>query len=342
MCRTRIARLLAGCALLGLAGCGSSTPQLSMQGEEIPMPPAYGLYAYDGDNLTRLDGSGDWERSTWGDRSDLPTKVEFLVYEPTVATDPTSLSNLILLRRVAHVRNQVNASGQVAPAQNSRWGAPDLPDYRVALNYTPAPGHPDIIVAKPSDELSEGLYSFSILSRPQPINARFGVGWPDVDQTQYAAAHCVDSYPSGYRRCADSDARINDPAAGIAPTAMPVTAPATGATVATTTLGPASGPVTDSPLAFLTVRGLRSSRTTIAGTPVLVVEGDLVNTSSDPHALPRRFVLGLLGSDGTVIENISIADLPPTVLSPSEVYHFRTEVPNPPENAARIRLTPAG
>src|SRR5207248_7424275 len=160
MCGTRVARLLAGCALLGLAGCGSSTPQLSMQGEEIPMPPAYGLYAYNGDNLTRLDGSADWERSTWGDRSDLPPKVEFLVYEPTVATDPTSLPNLIQLRRVAHVRNQINASGQVAPAQNNRWGAPDLPDYRVGLNYTPAPGHPDILVAKPSDELGEGLYSF--------------------------------------------------------------------------------------------------------------------------------------------------------------------------------------
>ena len=75
---------------------------------------------------------------------------------------------------------------------------------------------------------------------------------------------------------------------------------------------------------------------------MLVVEGDVVNTSSEPHTLPRRFVLGLLGGDGAVIENVSISDLPPTVLSPSEVYHFRTEVPNPPDNAARVRLTPAG
>jgi hypothetical protein len=351
---TTIGRLIAVCSPLALAACGVSTPEMTVQNESVPIPPSYGLYAYNGDNLIRLDGSGDWERSTWADRSSLPPKVEFIVFEPALATDATSLQNLIQLRRVAHVRNQVSANGQVAPAQTTRWGAPDLPDYRITMTYTPAPGRPDLLVAKPSDELAAGLYSFSLQTKPQAINARIGIGWPDVNQTEYAAAHCVDSYPSGYRRCSDSDARANDPAAGVAqaaglaPATMPVAAPTYGGTyggtTAATTIGSAgaAAPDTSAPLANLTVRGLRSSRLTVAGSQALVVEGDIVNTSPAPRVIPSRFVLSLIGSNGAVLEQIAIADLPPTILSPTEVYHFRTEVPNPPADAVRIRLAPAG
>ena len=359
---SRIATLLAGCCLLALAGCGGgpSPAQVSVNSEQVPLPPSPGIYAYDGDNLTRLDGPADWERSTWSDRSDLSPKTEFLVYEPALATDPTTLSSLIQLRRVAHVRNQISATGQVGPAQNSRWGAPDLPEYRVALLYLPAPGHPDVLVAKPSDQLGQGLYSFNVLTQPQPISARIGVDWPSIDQNQYAATHCVDSYPQGYRRCSDSDARVNDPAAGVAlaagtsPTAIPVSsAMSSRATVATapapvvtTAPAPAAAPppgmpAQNSQLSNLAIRGLHSARTNVAGETVLVVEGDFVNTSSAQLTLPQRFTLGLVGNDGTVLESIPVADLPPTVLGPNEVYHFRTEVADPPANAARVRLTPA-
>jgi hypothetical protein len=159
---SRVARWLAACSLLALAACGSSQPQLNVGQSSVPMPPNYGLYAYDGDQLIRLDGDSNWESSTWSERSDLSPKIQFVVYSRTLTTNPTPLQNLVELRRVAHVRNDISGNGSVVPAQNNRWAAPDLPDYRVALNYTPAPGHSDMVVAAPSDPLAPGLYSFGL------------------------------------------------------------------------------------------------------------------------------------------------------------------------------------
>ena len=170
LCARMIPQWLAACSFLALGACGSSAPQLNTgSGPSVPVPPSYGLYAYDGDQLIRLDGDGNWERSTWSDRSDLPPKIEFIVYNRSLTTDSTPLQDLVELRRVAHVRNDVRGSGNVVPAQNNRWAAPDLPDYRIALNFTPVPGHSDVVVAAPSDPLAPGLYSFSLQARPQPL-----------------------------------------------------------------------------------------------------------------------------------------------------------------------------
>jgi len=339
-CARMIAQWLAACSFLALGACGSSAPQLNLgSGPSVPVPPSYGLYAYDGDQLIRLDGDGNWERSTWSDRSDLPPKIEFIVYNRSLTTDPTPLQNLIELRRVAHVRNDVRVSGNVAPAQSNRWAAPDLPDYRIALNFTPVPGHSDVVVAAPTDPLAPGLYSFSLQSRPQPLDSRVGIGWSDVDQNQYAEAHCVDSYPSGYRLCAESDARANDPAAGDANLTSPAPATLSNQPTAMTV---AATPGTNAPIAALSVRDLRSSRTTVAGGLTLVVEGNIVNTSSDLRTVPSQLTLSLLRADGTVVQTVAIADLPPAVLAPGDVYHFRSEVQDPPADAVRVRVTPAG
>jgi hypothetical protein len=336
-CARMIPRWLAACSFLALGACGSSGPQLNLGNEPaVPVPPNYGLYAYDGDKLIRLDGDGNWERSTWSDRSDLPPKIEFVVFNRSLTTDPTPLQNLIELRRVAHVRNDVRGNGNVVPAQSNRWAAPDLPDYRVALNFTPVPGHSDVVVAAPSDPLAQGLYSFSLQTRPQPLDSRVGVGWSDVDQNQYALAHCVDDYPTGYRQCAESDGRANDPAAADA-TQAPPAAPSSQASMTV-----AAVPGTNAALASLTVRDLRSSRTTVAGSRTLVVEGNIVNTSTDLRTVPSQLVLSLLRADGTVVQTVAIADLPPAVLAPGDSYHFRSEVADPPADAVRVRVTPAG
>jgi hypothetical protein len=327
----RVHPLLATCSFLVIAACGSSQPQLNLGNQSsLPIPPNYGLYAYDGDQLIRLDGDSNWERSTWSNRSDLPPKVEFVVFNRSLTTDPTPLQDVIELRRVAHVRNDVNGNGNVVPAQNNRWAAPDLPVYRVALNFTPVPGHSDMVVAEPSDPLAQGLYSFSLQTRSQPLDTRVGIGWSDVDQTQYAEAHCVDSYPAGYRLCSESDARANDPAAGTI-----------GNQPAAMTVAAVPAPGTNAVVANLTVKDLRSSRSVVAGALTLVVEGDLVNTSAALRTVPPQLVLSLLGADGTVLQNVAIADLPPAVLAPGDSYHFRSEVSDPPANAVRVRVTPA-
>ena len=329
-CARGIPQSLAACSFLALVACGSSQPQVNLGNESsLPIPPTYGLYAYDGDQLIRLDGDSNWERSTWNDRADLPPKVQFVVYSRTLATDPTELQNLIELRRVAHVRNDVSGNGNVVPAQNNRWAAPDLPDYRVALNYTPVPGHADMVVAAPSDPLAQGLYSFSLQTAPKPIDSRVGIGWSDVDQTQYAEAHCVDSYPAGYRLCAESNGRANDPAAGVVANQP-----------ATMTVAAAPDPGTNAQLANLSIKDLRSSRSAAGGAPTLVVEGDIVNTSSDLRTVPSQLVLSLLGADGAVLQNVAIADLPPAVLAPGDSFHFRSVVNNPPADAVRVRVTP--
>ena len=336
---------LATCSLLALAACGSSQPQLNVGSEStVPVPPSYGLYAYDGDQLIRLDGDSNWERSTWSGRSDLPPKIQFVVYSRTLTTDSTPLPNLVELRRVAHVRNDIAGTGNVVPAQNNRWAAPDLPDYRVPLSYTPVPGHPDIVVATPSDPLAQGLYSFGLETTPQPLDSRIGVGWSDVDQNQYAAVHCVDSYPAGYRLCSESDARANDPAAGVIsnqPATMTTNQSATTNQPATMTVAAIPDPGTNAQLANLSIKDLRSSRSTGAsGAPTLVVEGDIVNTSSALRTVPPQLVLSLLGADGSVLQNVAISDLPPSVLAPGDSFHFRSVVTNPPADAVRVRVTP--
>jgi|SRR5579872_490482 len=334
-CARGIPQSLAACSFLALVACGSSQPQVNLGNESsLPIPPTYGLYAYDGDQLIRLDGDSNWERSTWSSRSDLPPKVEFVVFSRSLTTDPTPLQKLIELRRVAHVRNDVSGNGNVVPAQNNRWAAPNLPDYQVALNFTPVPGHSDMVVAAPSDPLAQGLYSFSLAARPQPLDSRVGIGWSDVDQNQYAEAHCVDSYPGGYRLCAESDARANDPAAGMIANQPAANQPAA------MTVAAVPAPGTNASVANLTVMNLRSSRSFVAGSRTLVVEGNLVNTSSALRTVPPQLVLSLLGADGTVLQTVAIADLPPAVLAPGDSYHFRSEVTDPPADAVRVRVTP--
>ena len=93
---------------------------------------------------------------------------------------------------------------------------------------------------------------------------------------------------------------------------------------------------------LLTVRDLRSSRTTVAGALTLVVDGNIVNTSSDLRTVPSQLTLSLLRADGTVVQNVAIAGLPPAVLAPGDVYHFHSEVQDPPADAVRVRVTPAG
>jgi hypothetical protein len=342
ICARMIPRWLAACSFLALGACGSSGPQLNLGNESsVPLPPGYGLYAYDGDNLIRLDGDSNWERSTWSDRSDLPRKTEFVVFNRSLTTDPTQLQDLIELRRVAHVRNDIRANGIVVPAANNRWAAPDLPDYRVALNFTPVPGHSDVVVAVPSDPLDPGLYSFSLQTRPQALDSRLGIGWSDVDQNQYAEAHCVDSYPGGYRLCAESDARANDPAAAEA-ALQPAAGSPPSNQPAVMTAAAAPARATNAPLATLTVRDLRSSRSTVAGAQTLMVEGNIVNTSADLRAVPSQLVLSLLRADGSIAQTVAIADLPPAVLAPGDSYHFRSEVKDPPADAVRVRVSLAG
>jgi hypothetical protein len=112
---------------------------------------------------------------------------------------------------------------------------------------------------------------------------------------------------------------------------------------ATLTAATAPGTGANAQLANLSIKDLRSSRSADAGgAPTLVVEGDIVNTSSALRTVPPQLGLSLLGADGTVLQTVAIANLPPAVLAPGDSFHFRSVVTNPPADAVRVRVTPTG
>src|SRR5690606_21193714 len=65
-----------------LAACSSAGPSAV----QIPVPESQGIYAIvDSDELQRLDGNPEWERETWGNRSDLRADQQFVIYDPILA-----------------------------------------------------------------------------------------------------------------------------------------------------------------------------------------------------------------------------------------------------------------
>src|SRR5262245_20197882 len=112
----RIARSAISLVLLaGTAACaGSHEPS-------YPIPDEPGIYAFTNDNpdLRRLDGDSDWEAETWPDRSNMPSSVHFVIYEPALAG--RSAGNSVELWRVAWVRSDISAQGQAMPVEGSQW-----------------------------------------------------------------------------------------------------------------------------------------------------------------------------------------------------------------------------
>lgn len=308
-------------ALLALAGC-AAPPPYAVQSEtvapaaNIPLPTYYGLYALDAGTLVRLNGPSEWERRTWSNREDMPTNVSFLAYSRDLGAESTPLDQAVTLERVASVRYERTSAGEIITHPvGSVWASPDLPAYQVALAFEPVPGHPDMIVATPASPLPAGLYSLK-LHGTEVEDSRFGVAWSTVPQAAYAAQNCVEKYPGGYSPCGAA------PQAGTLGTAAPAQYSA------------------NQPTADFVVRNLRSHHVTETnGAPELVIQGELINTSSIPAIMPA-LAATLLDAQNQVLQALPAVTLPATPLAPGGVYDFRINVANPAPGAANVRVTP--
>lgn len=329
---------LAISVLLGLAACGGGDrPEVSLGADDtrVPVPPYYGLYAFDHGELVRLDGSAAWERQTWNDRDDLSPQTNFVIFSRAVMTDSSGLSDMIQLRRVAHLRSDVSADGRVVPQQD-RWDTPDLASYQVPLSYRPVAGRPDMVVAEPAQPLSPGLYALHLNGRSQDVTSRIGIRWPEVQQAQYMAANCVDRYPTGYKTCAEADANPPQSSGQVSVVPLGQTTSELSAPAGNSVVAVPAAPVAGS---NMVVRGLTSTKGSIAGGPTLVIEGDVINQSSTASMMPPLYA-NILDAQGTVLQKVAIEGIPPMTLAPGNSYHFRSEVLNPPPAAVRVRVTP--
>lgn len=208
MARVEILTVIVAVALAPvLAGCGSSREAADNDGattgqivalarpSQIPRPEFYGLYAITNGRLIRLDGASNWEVETWPARENLPTDTIFVIFDPSLARSATPLREYLQLRQVARVRNAVVLStATVRPLEQDEWVAPDLPPFRVSLEFSPVEGHHDMVVALPQRRLDPGLYEIQLRQQPVLTTGRFGVNWKSVNQTAYATTYCVDRF----------------------------------------------------------------------------------------------------------------------------------------------------
>lgn len=181
--------------LAGLSACAGSPKQPS-----YPMPEDPGIYSLVGDDLDRLDGDPNWEATTWNERANLPSNVQFVVRDPVLATRAPGSS--IELYRVAWVRSEINAANQAMPVGGNVWEVAPIAAYSVPFRYDSPSREPSVVRLVPSAPLSPGLYAIRI-NEPGARQARIGVNWNGIDQRQYSAANCVDRYVAEgvYRPC---------------------------------------------------------------------------------------------------------------------------------------------
>lgn len=178
---------------------------------EVPDDP--GLYARADGELLRLDGDAAWERKTWSQRAVLEGDVVFTLRDPAIGELHGPLADAIGIRKVAWVRSDISADGNVQPADGSRWRAVALPRFDVPVRFAADPdGDPEVVHVKPSEPLAPGLYALYLDGASGQRKSRFGVGWTEMDQRAYAATVCVDRHAArdAYAPCAAADDSAGD------------------------------------------------------------------------------------------------------------------------------------
>src|SRR5215470_8165088 len=213
------ARLYFALAAIGvmaaLSGCGGSSggnaaPNDVQFDEDAALPSRYGLYVVEDGQFGRLDGEKSFQVETWANRSSLKPDVTFIIFDRALADHAVRLDEAVKVRRVAHVRNDVTASG-ATPLQQDTWVVADYPEFYVPVDFQPIPGSPEMVRVIPTRPLPPGLYSVQFHLGDSAVAGRFGVKWSNIDKAQYAAANCVDRYPGSppsYRLCSDETAQV--------------------------------------------------------------------------------------------------------------------------------------
>jgi hypothetical protein len=211
----------AGALAAVLSACGSSNSSSSISGNDsaqvevqsddsdVALPARYGLYVVEEGELGRLDAEKNVQVQTWDSRSSLHPDVTFIVFDRSLADRSVRLGDVIMLRKVAHVRNDVAASGAATPPQKDTWVVADAPEFAVPVDFQPIHGSPEMVRVIPTRPLAPGLYSFQFHLSGSAVAGRFGVKWSKIDKAQYASANCVDRYPGSppaYKPCSDLSA----------------------------------------------------------------------------------------------------------------------------------------
>ena len=97
--------------------------------------------------------------------------------------------------------------------------------------------------------------------------------------------------------------------------------------------------ISTSPLTGLTVptETVKSQREAVDGRPVLIVEGQIKNTATEPRQV-GRLQITLLDKDNLALRTWEYLPPDARLLQPDEVMAFKTSLPNPPTNAENVRF----
>ena len=344
MIGARYARVaLVGMLAATLSACGSDesedTASSSVEFDDeyaSVLPSKYGLYAVQDGQLGRLDGERSFQVETWESRSALHPDVQFIVFDRALDDRSVRLQNAIEMRRLAHVRNEVSATGAVTPTGRDIWVVADLPDLAVPLDFAPVPGRPDMIRVVPSRALDPGLYALEFRQGDSVVSGRFGVGWGEVDKEAYIAANCVDRYAgqnTTYRLCSHARPQTGAlPQSKSLPAFEPLAPQPSLGTVApsagsqgpgTTAAAPAQGAAAAAPGSALELRQVQATKADDQGVQILTVQGVVVNVSNVAQQVPR-LVATIKDMQGAALNSWSFA-AEATQLPPGGTTGFRTE-----------------
>jgi hypothetical protein len=373
----------AGALTAVLSACGSSSNSRNISGNDsaqvevqsddsdVALPARYGLYVVEDGELGRLDAEKNVQVQTWDSRSSLHPDVTFIVFDRSLADRSVRLGDVIMLRKVAHVRNDVAASGAATPLQKDTWVVADAPEFAVPVDFQPIHGSPEMVRVIPTRPLAPGLYSFQFRLSGSAVAGRFGVKWSKIDKAQYAMANCVDRYPGSpptYKLCSDLSAGMPNQQITQQPLQQqPLRQPPQQNTLQYQLIQPYKTPpavplapeqpapkqqalqqqapqqqAPQQPVAMPSAQGLKlrdvqATRTVDQGVAILTVQGTIVNASNEPRRVPPLMAT-VSDMKGTQLDRwtftAEIADLPA-----GGTTGFRTETIYPTTQSTNVAVT---
>lgn len=285
---TVLAGIAAACA-------GTDDPLERSIGAAAPDEPGLFATTRDGE-LQRLDGTSEWESKTWPRRANLSPDARFLVHDPAVATGGTELR----LWRVAWARSEVSGPESVMPRDGSRWVVARLSEFEVPVSVQRLEGRADYVLVTPKGNLAPGLYQLEFGPAGNDRRARIGIGWPGLDERNYASRNCVDRY-SGinppFRACSEQGSTLSE----------------------------------------MSRQGLTIDLgQTEVRDGALIVNGSIVNSSRDYRDLPPMEA-ELVDRDGNVLDRWLFRPVEES-LPPGASVRFTTSNTTPPRETARVNV----
>ena len=376
----------AGALAAALSACGSSSRSISgndsaqvevqTDDSDAALPARYGLYVVEDGELGRLDAEKNVQVQTWDSRSSLHPDVTFIVFDRSLADRSVRLGDVIMLRKVAHVRNDVAASGAATPLQKDTWVVADAPDFAVPVDFQPIHGSPEMVRVIPTRPLTPGLYSFQFRLSGSAVAGRFGVQWSKIDKAQYASVNCVDRYPGSpptYKLCSDQSAAVpnqqitQQPLQQQSLQQQPLQQPPQQNTLQYQLIQPYKTPpavpqapeqpppkqqalqqqapqqqAPQQPVAMPSAQGLKlrdvqANRSVDQGVAILTVQGTIVNATSEPRRVPPLMAT-VSDMKGTQLDRWTFTS-EIADLPPGGTTGFRTETIYPTTQSTNVAVT---